>query len=198
MWRNTRRWMWVIKTLQNINKMLGTKELLMLVNEKKLVEDLCERELQNPEGAGFDLRVGEVFISEGGEAFLGENERHTPRVGSIAKYKENKDIILKPGDFVLVKTIEKVNLPNDVAAIFRPRSTLQRCGIGLFTATASPGYCGELTFGMCNLGKNDFKLELGARIVHIIFFKTTENISKYRGQWQGGRVSTDGLNENQI
>ena len=110
--------------------MIGTKELLMLVNEKKLVENLCERELQNPEGAGFDLRVGEVFINEGGEAFLGENERYTPRAGSIAKYGETKEIILKPNDFVLVKTVEKINLPDNVAAIFRPRSTLYRCGIG--------------------------------------------------------------------
>jgi len=178
--------------------MIGTKELLELVKEQNLVEDLCDRELENPEGAGFDLRVGEVFIIEGGEAFLGESERHTPKAGSIAKYGEKKEIVLKPGDYVLIKTIEKVNLPKDVAAIFRPRSTLQRSGIGLFTATASPGYCGELTFGMCNLGKNDFRLELGARVVHILFFKTSENHSEYRGQWQGGRVSTQGQNEMQV
>ncbi|MBU2562498.1 MAG: dCTP deaminase [Nanoarchaeota archaeon] len=178
--------------------MIGTKELLKLVQENNLIENLSEREILNPEGAGFDLRVGEVFVIEGGEAFLGEFERHTPKAGSIAKYKQEKDVILKPGDFVLVKTIEKVNLPADIAAIFRPRSTLQRCGIGLFTATASPGYSGELTFGMCNLGKNDFRLEMGARIVNIIFFKTSENISEYRGQWQGGRVSTQGISEVQV
>ena len=179
-------------------EMIGTKELLRLVKEQKLVEDLCERELENPEGAGFDLRVGEVFIIGDGEAFLGETERHTPKVGSIAKYGEKKEIILKPGEFVLVKTIEKVNLPKNIAAIFRPRSTLQRCGIGLFTAAASPGYCGELTFGMANLGKNNFRLEMGTRIAHIIFFDTSENISAYRGQWQGGRVSTDGNREVQV
>jgi len=178
--------------------MIGTKELLKRVKEDNLVENLCERELENPEGAGFDLRVDEIFVIEGGEAFLGENERHTPRAGSIAKYGKDKDVVLKPGDFVLIKTIEKVNLPKDIAAIFRPRSTLQRCGIGLFTATASPGYSGELTFGLCNLGKNDFRLELGARVVHIIFFKTTDNISEYRGQWQGGRVSTQGESEVQV
>lgn len=178
--------------------MIGTKELLKLVNEQKLVENLCEREMTNPEGAGFDLRIGEAFIIEGGEAFLGENERITPRAGSIAKFGEKKDFVLRPGDFILVKTIEKVNLPKDVAAIFRPRSTLQRCGISLVTATASPGYCGELTFGMSNLGKNDFRLEMGARIAHIIFFRTSDNISEYRGQWQGGRVSTDWKSEVQV
>ncbi len=178
--------------------MIGTKELLELVKEKNLVENLCERELENPEGAGFDLRVGEVFVVEGGEAFLGESDRHTPRVGSIARYKEQKDVVLKPGDFVLVKTMEKVNLPENIAGIFRPRSTLLRCGIILSTATASPGYSGELTFGMKNTGKNDFRLEMGARIAHILFFRTSENISSYRGQWQGGRVSTQGDTETQV
>jgi deoxycytidine triphosphate deaminase len=172
--------------------MIGTKELLRLVKENRLVEDLSKRELENPEGTGFDLRVGEVFLIKEGESFLGETERFTPETESIAKYGGSKGIILEPGDFVLVKTIEKVNLPKDVAAIFRPRSTLQRSGIGLFTATADPGYSGELTFGMCNLGKNNFRLEMGARIVHILFFKTSENLSEYRGQWQGGRVSTEG------
>jgi hypothetical protein len=41
---------------------LGIKKLLKLVKEKKLVENLSERELKNPEGAGFDLRVGEIFL----------------------------------------------------------------------------------------------------------------------------------------
>ena len=178
--------------------MIGTNELLKLVKENNLVENLAERELTNPEGAGFDLRVSEVFKIKEGDAFLGETERFTPDVESVAKYEGNKEITLKPGDFVLVKTMEKVNLPKDVAAIFRPRSTLQRSGIGLFTATANPGYSGELTFGMCNLGKNNFRLEMGARIVHILFFNTSENFSAYRGQWQGGRVSTQGEKETQV
>jgi deoxycytidine triphosphate deaminase len=178
--------------------MIGTKELLRLVKEENLVENLCDRELKNPEGAGFDLRFAEAFKINEGEAFLGETERFTPDTQSIARHGEHKEIILNPGDFVLLKTMEKVNLPKHIAAIFRPRSTLQRSGITLYTAAASPGYSGELTFGMCNLGKNKFRLELGARFVHIIFFDTSENISEYRGQWQGGRVSTQGETETQV
>lgn len=178
--------------------MIGSKKLLQLVNDKKLVENLSQRELENPEGSGFDLRVSEVFKIEDSEAFLGVTERFTPEVKSIVKYGIDKEIIIKPGDFYLIKTIEKINLPDNISAIFRPRSTLQRCGVALFTAAASPGYSGELTFGICNLGKNNFRLELGARIVHIIFFDTSENISSYRGQWQGGRVSTEGRGEIQL
>lgn len=178
--------------------MIGTVELLKLVKEKKLVENLCERELNNPEGAGFDLRVGEVFRLKDGDAFLGETERHTPETESVAKYGKDKEIIVKPGEYFLVKSIEKVNLPFNVSAIFRPRSTLQRCGLILVTAAASPGYSGELTFGLHNVGKNVVKIEMGARVVHALFFETGENVSSYRGQWQGGRVSTEGKKETQV
>ena len=34
---------------------LGVDELLKLVHEKNLVEDLCEREITNPEGCGFEV-----------------------------------------------------------------------------------------------------------------------------------------------
>ena len=48
---------------------LGPQLLLQLVKEKKLVEGLSERELTNPEGAGFDLRLGGVYKNSG-ESFF--------------------------------------------------------------------------------------------------------------------------------
>lgn len=48
---------------------LGPKTLLELVKKKKLVENLSERELTNPEGAGFDLRLGEAFKIIGKKRF---------------------------------------------------------------------------------------------------------------------------------
>lgn len=177
---------------------IGTVELLKLVREQKLVENLDERELTNPEGAGFDLRAGEFFRLKEGEGFLGVVERHTPQTESVARYGINKDFIIKPGEYYLIKTLEKLNTPNYLAPHVKPRSTLQRCGVALFVAPIAPGYCGELTFGMANLGKNDFRLEMGARFAHIQFLRTNENISPYRGQWQGGRVSTEGKRETQV
>ena len=56
---------------------LGIKELHRLVKEKNLIANLSERELKNPEGAGFDLRIGELYEISG-EGFLGVTERETP------------------------------------------------------------------------------------------------------------------------
>lgn len=175
---------------------LGINELHKLVAEKKLVENLCEREMNSPEGAGFDLRLGEVYQISG-DGFLGVEERKTPPAKLIAandpqKAEAENYFVFKPGEYYLVKTIEKVNLPVTLSGIIFPRTTMFRSGLGLFNGIVQPGYKGELTFGICNLGKSDIKVSFGARVVHIIFHEVLGKGSQYRGQWQGGRVATEG------
>lgn len=171
----------------------GIKDLQKLVKENKLVEGLSDREINNPEGAGFDLRLGEVYKLEG-EGFLGIEERKTPETKSVAKFEAGKEIYFtfEPGEYFLIKTIEKVNLPDYISGIIFSRTTLFRSGLALFNGIAQPGYCGELTFGICNLGKSKIKVALGARVAHITFHDIAGAGNAYRGQWQGGRVSTDG------
>ena len=204
---------------------LGPQELLKLVKEIKLVENLSERELTNPEGAGFDLRLGEVYKIKG-KAFLGVTERHTADIELVAKYKQvrhsgkvaqatasridpgqrvqlsqarmtQKSITIKPWEFYLVKTIESVNMPENLTASITPRSTTYRSGIFVRTGNVPPGYCGELTFGLKNEGSVPVTIELGARFVHIQFSEVKGGGSLYRGQWQGGRVTAK-KKENQV
>ncbi len=169
---------------------LGPKLLLELVKKKKLVENLSERELTNPEGAGFDLRLGEAYKISG-KAFLGITERHTADIDLVAKYNEKGKTSLKinPGEFFLVKTIESVNMPENLTASITPRSTTYRSGLYLRTGNVPPGYCGELTFGLKNEGPVTVEIEMGARFVHIQFSEVRGGGSLYRGQWQGGRVT---------
>ena len=167
---------------------LSPKKLLQLVKTKKLVEGLSERELTNPEGAGFDLRLGEVYRISG-KAFLGETHRQTADITLVASHGKQKSIKIKPGDFYLVKTMEKINLPVDLSAVILPRTTTFRSGLFLRTGPVQPGYQGELTFGLKNEGPITVEIELGARFVHILFHEIKGVGSQYRGQWQGGRVS---------
>ncbi|MDP1695799.1 MAG: 2'-deoxycytidine 5'-triphosphate deaminase [archaeon] len=178
---------------------IGTKELLELVKSQNLIENLCERELNQPEGAGFDLRAGAVYRLGRGETILGIEKRIGPEVGEpLAKHGVHKEVVLRPGVFYLVETLESLNLPENICALFQPRSTLQRSGITFHSATGNPGYKGKLTFGLYNAGGEDFILELGARFSHAIFYRTGDNVRKYGGQWQGGRVSLEGKSEVQV
>ncbi len=169
---------------------LGPQKLLELVKEINLVTNLSERELTNPEGAGFDLRLAEVY-SISGDAFLGEEERKTPDITLVEKYEEGKkkSITIKPGDFYLTKTIEDVNMPDYLTGFLTPRSTTFRSGLIMRTGNIPPGYCGGLTFGLYNAGPVPVTIELGARFVHVQFSEVMGKGNMYRGQWQGGRVA---------
>ena len=168
---------------------LSPSKLLKLVKTKKIVEGLSERELTNPEGAGFDLRLGEVYEISG-SAFLGETHRQTPDIKTVAVYGKQKSIKIKPGDFFLVKTIEKINLPINMSAVILPRTTTFRSGLFIRTGPIQPGYSGELTFGLKNEGPITVEVEMGARFVHVLFHEIKGTGEKYRGQWQGGRVTS--------
>lgn len=183
---------------------LGIKKLHELVKENNLVENLCDREKNNPEGAGFDLRLAEVYNLENNDltgtgeiGFLGIEERDTPDISLLGKNDESKPerenaFVFEPGQYYLVKTMEKVNLPVTVSGIIFPRTTLFRSGLALFNGLVQPGYSGELTFGLANLGPGKIRVSFGARVVHITFHEVLGEGNQYRGQWQGGRVSTDG------
>ena len=170
---------------------LGHSELKKLIKSNKLITGLSKRDLENPEGAGLDLRVGEIFKIEG-DTVLGIEKRKTVDSKRVAKFDPKKptSFTIKPGEFYLVQTIERVNLPDYLVATMHPRSTLLRSGVWLLTTQIAPGYKGPLNIGLKNMGNNDFTVELGARIVHVIFWEVSGQGASYRGQWQGGRVTT--------
>ncbi len=175
---------------------IGPERLLKLVKEKGLVTNLSERELNDPEGAGFDLRLGDIYEIEG-EGFLGVDNRKTPAPKIIAKYQEGETVEFKfePEKYYLVTTIEEINLPVELAAYTSMRTTLFRSGMQLLSSPVQPGYKGKLTFGIKNIGNSAITIELGARIVHVQFEEVDGGGRQYRGQWQGGRVATSGMEE---
>ncbi|OGM15293.1 hypothetical protein A2V56_01745 [Candidatus Woesebacteria bacterium RBG_19FT_COMBO_42_9] len=175
---------------------IGPETLLELVRKRKLVSKLDQRELRNPEGAGFDLRVGRVYEIFG-EAFLGIKDRQTPKAKLVAKYNPRKraSYTLRPGEYVLMMTMESFKLPPDIVGYTSSRTTVFRSGVNLICSPIQPGYVGELTFGLKNEGPVDFTFELGARIAHVQFDYVQGGGAAYRGQWQGGRVTTSGREE---
>jgi dUTP pyrophosphatase len=169
---------------------------------QKIVQNLSQRELDNPEGTAVDLRLGEVHKFAGGEAFIesdglaGQGKRSMFETELVLAHKPGSDeqekLTVNPGDYYLVKTIESVKTPLDVLSDFRPRSTLFRSGLMLITTVGSPGYEGELIFGLYNAGPFSVTLQMGARICTAVFHKTEQEGVAYRGQNQGGRVTAAG------
>jgi dUTP pyrophosphatase len=163
---------------------------------KPLVEYLGLDQIDGIEGTTVDLRLGAVFKPVG-KACLMRDSRVTPEIDKLMDITDTPDGVftVKPGDYLLFQTIEQVNLPSNLFAYIRPRTTLIRSGIPLETAFVSPNYQGRLTVGMKHQGLMDVEIQMGFRILCIAFFPIEGNAVPYRGVWQGDRVSTNGKEE---
>lgn len=178
---------------------LGLDEIRRRIKTEKLIENLSVRELKNPEGVGVDLRLGTVHqIIEGGAFIQGDRvkslgSRKGVKTKLVAEYKNRKTdqewVTIKPGDYYLVSTVEVINTPKDLMPVLYPRTSLFRAGLLLLNSKTDPGYKGTLTMGLKNLSEFEVKLQLGARICNIVFFKIEGQTKEYRGQHQGGRIS---------
>lgn len=159
---------------------LGREEILRRVEEDRLLENF---ENDCLESSGYDLRVG-AFYSTGGEAFMSKGERKMPEITEIPE----DILLLKPGEYVLMETVEKVNMPADLAARVLNKSSLFRCGASTFNALVDPGYQGKLTFGLKNISDHDFSIERGAKVAQIVFEEVKGGVQLYEGKYQGGKV----------
>jgi len=159
---------------------LSQEKIRKLVQEKKLIEGFSAKSLS---GAGYDLRAGKFYKIKGC-AHLRVDDRTLPEAEEI----EEGELTLKPGDYLLIETMEKVNMPEDLMARILPRSTLFRGGCSLMTAVVDPGYFGALTMGIKNLSGCDFSLSRGARVGQIVFEEVSGDATPYNGRYQGGKV----------
>ncbi len=178
---------------------LGLNEVHKRIKKHGLIKNLGKRELKNPEGVGIDLRLGAVHKIVKGGAFIqgdsgqGLGNRRGVETKEVAKFQEGKKkqvwVVIKPGEYFLVQTVEEINTPRDLMPLVHVRTSLFRSGLLLLNSKTDPGYVGQLTMGLTNLSPFPVKLQLGARICNIIFHKIEGKTVKYRGQHQGGRIS---------
>ncbi len=164
--------------------------------QKPLVEYIGDEQVDLIEGTTVDLRLGAVYRPVGA-ARLMRDSRITPEIDKVMDIEESPEGILRirNGEYLLFQTIEQVNMPEDMFAYIRPRTTLIRCGIPLETAFISPNYQGRLTVGMKHQGAGEVEIQMGFRILCIAFFPIDGRAVPYRGVWQGDRVSTNGEEE---
>ena len=81
---------------------------------------------------------------------------------------------------------EKVNLPHDLMALARPRSTLLRSGVAIHAAVWDAGYSGRGEGLLSVLNARGWRLQRGARVLQLVFFRlSTPTLEGYRGRYLG-------------
>ena len=156
----------------------------MLIAGKELNE-LIERGVitakpENVNAASIDVRLADVFFFERNTYKLGVN----PRVIDLDakesvpmdrhKVPEGGAVHLMPKQFCLASTIEVFNLPPDISAQFKLRSSMARNGLDHAQAGwADAGWHGSsLTLELFNmLELHPLRLRPGMRIGQMVFFR---------------------------
>jgi len=168
----------------------------MYLNHDEILE-LCEAgymENWDPScinAASLDLRLGAEIALEAtpDESVLDYRARMKPTMQT--HILEDRGAIFVPGTFFLAHTIEKCNFPDDVAALFRIKSSLGRIGLEHMDAGwVDPGFNGSLTLEFkILLNHHSIRLRPGDRIGQLIFFrgnKVSEDKSyRARGNYNG-------------
>lgn len=168
--------------------MIIPPKAISLKHDQLPILNLSDRELLDPEGVGFDLRLSGIHTLKGKGSLLVET-RHTPKATPLRPDADGV-FTLEPKRWYLATTMETMNLPANMAAVVFPRSTLFRSGVELHTSITPPGYEGPLTFGLSVSNDEGFRIALGARFCHLVLMQVKKGATKYRGQWNLGRVDS--------
>ncbi len=92
---------------------------------------------------------------------------------------------LAPGPY-LITLNEVVNLPLDLMALGRPRSSLLRSGVSVHTAVWDAGYHGRSEALLVVHHPLGYRLQRNSRLVQLIFFRLPQAVSQgYQGRFQG-------------
>jgi len=143
----------------------------------KMIEDYIDLDVQIQPN-GFDCTLKSVSKLKG----FGRIEFHSKELPEVEYVPFKDDWVFLPKGFYRAYLNEKINMPNDLIAIAKPRSTLVRCGVDVLTAVWDAGYVGRSEVGL--VVHNGIWLKRNARIVQLIFVKMSERTKPYRGSYQ--------------
>lgn len=130
-----------------------------------------------------DLRLSADFkiFEYNKSAFIDVSDKKTfSGITQDHRLKRGESFVLHPDQFVLGATIEKVCLPNDIAARIDGRSRLGRLGLVIHSTAGhiDPGFCGRITLEITNIGKLPIILHKGNCVCQLVFETLTKPVSQ--------------------
>jgi dUTP pyrophosphatase len=167
---------------------LGREQLLALIHgARPLISGYHSIEDQLQPN-GFDLSVAEVGEFANGGAIGRTNAgRSLPDVRPLP-FDDAGWLELRPGPYQVVFN-ETVDLPNDLMALGRPRSSLCRLGATLATAVWDAGYRGRSTAMLIVENPAGMRIERAARLLQLVFFTLDVATARgYDGEYQDENI----------
>ena len=166
---------------------LSKAEIQRLLKKKPPLIEGCLSLEEQLQPNGIDLTLRDVaLLQSSGRVTVQNSQRLLPELAPLV-FDGMGFIDLMPGAYIITYH-EIVNLPRDVMALARPRSSLLRCGVNVGTAVWDAGYSGRSQSLMVVYNPQGFRLQKDARIIQLIFFKLSQKTEGYKGIYQGENI----------
>ena len=168
--------------------LLDKRSILELVRAAPpLIEGAVDLEAQ-VQPNGFDLTLRDVAAYASAGAIDFSNALRVLSDTELMRFDSGGRLFMEPGSY-LVTFNEVVNLPRDLAALGRTRSSLLRCGVALHTAVWDAGYRGRSQSLLTVYNPHGFTLHRDARIVQLVFLRLAQPVDAgYAGRFLGENV----------
>lgn len=96
-----------------------------------------------------------------------------------------QDVTLPPGAFALASIMEYMEIPTDLAAELKDKSSMARQGLSVFNTIIEPGWKGWLTVELANQSKEIIFIPQGSPIGQVVFKQMSGHARKpYQGKYQ--------------
>ena len=116
---------------------------------------------------GYDMRISDIFkapVFAGGEAL-------DPKAPGAVEFEEVRTacFALRPGSYVLARSLEYFRIPRDVLGLVTGKSTYARCGVLVNVTPLEPEWEGYITIGIANTAPVPVRLYANEGIGQVIF-----------------------------
>ena len=176
---------------------LSDQTIVSMVQEGRIKMEPWDPALVQP--ASVDLRLGDSFRVFHNHRASAIDLRDPPdNLTEEVVVPDGESFVIHPGEFCLGRTLEWVELPDDIVARIEGKSSLGRLGL-IVHATAGfcdPGWKGTLTLELNNLTRIPIKLYPGLEIAQLSFMTLDRPALRPYGSpelgshYQGQRAAT--------
>jgi dCTP deaminase len=176
---------------------LSDGTIIRLVGDGRIRIDPWDPRLVQP--ASVDLRLGDSFrVFHNHRATMIDLRQPPDNLTEEVVVPEGDSFVIHPGEFCLGRTLEWVELPDDIVARIEGKSSLGRLGL-IVHATAGfcdPGWKGTLTLELNNLTRVPIILHPGLEIAQLSFMMLDRPAVRPYGSpelgshYQGQRAAT--------
>jgi len=127
-----------------------------------------------------DIRLGDHFVwYTPSDKVIDPHDRDT--IASGVEETEADDFVIRPGAFVLARTLECIELPDNIVATIEGKSSIARLGLTLHQTGGwiDAGFRGTITLEMCNVNTRPVRVYAGMSIGQLVFYTTERAANPY-------------------